>query len=50
MPSARDYTTELEVTQRRNMERSSELLLNALRDNHPRILAHLTRQQNRRRL
>ena len=46
----RDYTAELELYQRRDMERSSELLLNALRDQHPRIIALLTRQHNERRL
>ncbi len=49
MPSARDYTAEVEINLRRNMENSSEQLLAALRDQHPRIIAHLTRKQNGRR-
>lgn len=50
MPSVRDYTSEVELKHRRNMQHSSDQLLAALRASHPRILAHLTRQHNKRKL
>lgn len=40
----RDYIPELELNHRRQMEVSSERLLNALRAEHPHIIAHLTRR------
>ena len=51
MPSARDYDHQaaIELERRRTMERSSEKLLAALREEHPRIIAHLTRKHEGRR-
>lgn len=51
MPSARDYDHQaaMEFIRRRQMEIASEKLLAALREEHPRIVAHLTRKQGERR-
>lgn len=43
-----DNVVAMELERRRTMERSSERLLAALREQHPRIIAHLTRNQNGR--
>ena len=43
-----DNVVAMELERRRTMERSSERLLSALREQHPRIIAHLTRNQNGR--
>ena len=44
-----DNQVAIELERRRTMERSSERLLAALQEQHPRIIAHLKRQQNERR-
>lgn len=43
---ARDYTAEVEHHRRTEMETASDRLLAALRDQHPRIIAHLTRKRS----
>ena len=45
MPRDIDHQAVLELNRRREMERSSEKLLAALREEHPRIIAHLTRKR-----
>jgi len=47
MPRDLDHQAVLELNRRREMERSSEKLLAALREEHPRIIAHLTRKRHR---
>ena len=51
MPSARDYDHQaaMEFIRRRQVEIASEKLLDALREEHPRIVAHLTRKHEGRR-
>lgn len=44
-----DNVAAMELERRRTMERSSERLLSALREEHPRIVAHLTRKHEGRR-
>lgn len=45
MPKDIDHQAVLELNRRREMERASEKLLAALREEHPRIIAHLTRKR-----
>lgn len=45
MPRDIDHQAMLELNRRREMERASEKLLAALREEHPRIIAHLTRKR-----
>jgi hypothetical protein len=44
MSNPHDYVAAMELDRRRRMEVSSERLLDALRAEHPRIIAHLTRR------
>jgi hypothetical protein len=44
-----DNVVAMELERRRTMEIASDRLLAALREEHPRIIAHLTRGQNGRR-
>lgn len=45
-----DHNAAMELDRRRTMESSSEQLLDALRREHPHIIAHLTRNKNGRRV
>lgn len=45
MPRDIDHQAVLELNRRREMEIASEKLLAALREEHPRIIAHLTRKR-----